>query len=58
MTNWISQKVQGAVAGVGNAAGGAVNSVGNGVNSVGQGIGDAYLLSITLLRPSSGPYTR
>ncbi|TKA73334.1 hypothetical protein B0A49_05258 [Cryomyces minteri] len=30
MANWINQKVQGAVAGVGGLAGGAVNAVGNG----------------------------
>ena len=38
--NWISKKVQGWVAGVGNAAGGAVNAVGNGVSGVGKGMGN------------------
>ena len=38
--NWISSKVQGWVAGVGNAAGGAVNAVGNGVSGAGQGVGN------------------
>jgi len=37
--NWVSKKVQGWVAGVGNAAGGAVNAVGNGVSGVGRGMG-------------------
>jgi phage-related protein len=38
--NWVSRKVQGWVAGVGNAAGGAVNAVGNGVSGAGKGIGN------------------
>jgi len=37
--NWVSKKVQGWVAGVGNVAGGAVNGVGNGVSGVGKGVG-------------------
>lgn len=37
--NWVSKKVQGWVAGVGNAAGGAVNVVGNGVSGAGRGMG-------------------
>ncbi|KAK5013196.1 hypothetical protein BJ546DRAFT_963428 [Cryomyces antarcticus] len=41
MANWINQKVQGAVAGVGGLAGGAVNAVGNGVSGAGRGIGDS-----------------
>ncbi|KIW03969.1 uncharacterized protein PV09_04803 [Verruconis gallopava] len=39
--NWISRKVQGWVAGAGNAAGGAVNAVGNGVSGTGRGIGNS-----------------
>ncbi|KAE9982675.1 hypothetical protein EG327_005783 [Venturia inaequalis] len=39
--NWISKKVQGWVAGVGNAAGGAVNGVGNGVSGAGRGVGNS-----------------
>jgi hypothetical protein len=38
--NWVSKKVQGWVAGVGNAAGGAVNAVGNGVSGAGRGMGN------------------
>jgi len=38
--NWVSKKVQGWVAGVGNAAGGAVNAVGNGVSGAGRGVGN------------------
>jgi len=39
--NWISKKVQGWVAGVGNVAGGAVNGVGNGVSGAGRGVGNS-----------------
>ncbi|KAF2674564.1 hypothetical protein BT63DRAFT_419851 [Microthyrium microscopicum] len=38
--NWISQKVQGVVAGAGNAVAGAYTSVGNGVSGAGRGAGN------------------
>lgn len=39
--NWVSKKVQGAVAGTGNAVGSVFTSIGSGISGVGKGYGNA-----------------
>jgi hypothetical protein len=39
--NWVSKKIQGAVAGAGNAVGGVFTTIGNGISGVGRGYGNA-----------------
>jgi hypothetical protein len=39
--NWVSKRVQGAVAGAGNAVGGVFTAIGNGISGVGRGYGNA-----------------
>lgn len=39
--NWVSKKIQGAVAGAGNAVGGVFTTIGSGISGVGRGYGNA-----------------